>query len=56
MRARPTEAAAELKARGAKYTNDDKKAFLEHLPLEQLERFLGKLEVVSVDNTCLVGL
>ena len=45
----PAEAAAELKARGAKYSADDKQTFIRNLPLAQLGRFLGKLEFVSAD-------
>jgi hypothetical protein len=43
------EAAAELKARGAKYSADDKQTFIRNLPLAQLGRFLGKLQFVSAD-------
>jgi len=43
------EAAIELKALRAKYGPNDRKAFIQDLPLSRLERFLGKLEVASVD-------
>lgn len=39
---------ATLKSAGAKYGPNDKARFVEHLPLKQLEPFLGHLDVISV--------
>ncbi len=42
------EIVAALKKGGAKYGPNDKEAFIKNLPVAKLERFLGKLKVVSV--------
>lgn len=42
-------ARAALKRAGAKYGPDDKAEFVKHLPLDRLAKFLGKMELVSVE-------
>lgn len=41
---------AALKSLGAKYGPDDKEQFTRDLPLNELQRFLGKLELISVTS------
>jgi len=43
-----TQVVATLKQAGMKYGPDDKEGFVKNLPLKKLERFLGKLELLSV--------
>jgi hypothetical protein len=38
-----------LKKAGAKYGPDDKEQFIKDLPIQKLERFLGKMQVISVN-------
>ena len=40
-----------LKQAGAKYGPADKREFVEHLPIAALEKFMGKLEILSVEFT-----
>lgn len=42
------EVAAALKKAGVKYGPEDKEQFIRDLPIDRLERFLGKLRIVSV--------
>lgn len=42
--------AAALKKAGAKYGPDDKEIFIKDFPFTKLERFLGKLSIVSVSH------
>jgi hypothetical protein len=44
-----------LKQAGAKYTPTEKEAFVKQLPTAKLERFLGKLTVITVNATALEG-
>jgi hypothetical protein len=46
---RDEKVAVELKRRGAKYSPADKQAFTGNLPVQVLQRFLGKLDIVSVE-------
>ena len=46
-----TEIVAARKKFGTKYGPDDKDQFIKDLPLRNLEPFLGKLELLSVENS-----
>src|SRR5208283_2250893 len=46
-----SEVVTALKLAGAKYGPADKREFVEHLPIAALEKFIGKLEILSVEFT-----
>ena len=44
-----TQIANALKQAGARFGPDDKEAFVKSLPLNKVERFLGKIKITSVE-------